>query len=88
MEIQEKILVSKSLVESFSEISGDKNPIHLDENYAKNTHFRHTIAPGILLVSFFSKIIANTYLISKHQVNICIIILKTNVLIIYNLLEP
>ena len=61
MEITEKILVSKSLVEPFSEISGDKNPIHLDENYAKNTHFRHTIAPGILLVSFFSKIIANTY---------------------------
>jgi 3-hydroxybutyryl-CoA dehydratase len=58
MEIVKTINISKELVESFALITGDLNPIHLDENYAKGTKFGRTIAHGMLLSSFFSKIIA------------------------------
>lgn len=33
-------------VETFAEISGDKNPVHLDENYARQTRFGQRIAHG------------------------------------------
>ena len=47
-------------VNLFSELSGDKNPIHLDEDYAKNTIFAKRIVHGALASSIFSSIFANT----------------------------
>jgi len=47
-------------VESFSQLSGDVNPVHLDENYAKNTLFKSRIVHGALASSIFSTIFANT----------------------------
>jgi len=41
---------------NFSNASGDKNPIHLDENYAKNTIFKKRILHGFLGASVFSKV--------------------------------
>jgi 3-hydroxybutyryl-CoA dehydratase len=62
MEFFEEIEITKELVEKFSEVSGDKNPIHLDEEYCREfTKFEKPIAPGLLLASFFSRIIAETY---------------------------
>ena len=43
----------------FSEISLDINPIHLDEEYARNTVFGKNIVHGLLVSSLFSAIIAN-----------------------------
>lgn len=51
--------VTAAMVEAFAEVSGDKNPIHLDEDYAKNTLFGKRIAHGILSASFISSVIAN-----------------------------
>ena len=45
-------------IKNFSDISGDYNPIHLDENYAKNTIFKKRIAHGMFISSFISKVIA------------------------------
>lgn len=39
---------------TFANISGDKNPVHLDEQYAKNTIFKSRIAHGFLVGSFIS----------------------------------
>lgn len=61
MVYNEKIKITQEMVNSFSEVSGDKNPIHLDEEYCKTTIFKKPIAHGILLSSFFSKIIAEKY---------------------------
>lgn len=47
-------------VEKFSQLSGDVNPVHLDENYAKNTIFKSRIVHGALASSIFSTIFANT----------------------------
>lgn len=44
-------------VRKFAEVSGDSNPIHLDEVYAASTVFKGRIAHGILAASFISKVI-------------------------------
>jgi 3-hydroxybutyryl-CoA dehydratase len=41
-------------VKDFSGISGDKNPVHMDEVYAKESRFGKRIAHGMLSSSFFS----------------------------------
>lgn len=42
----------------FAKISGDDNPIHLDEEYAKNSIFKQKIAHGFLVGSLISAVIA------------------------------
>ena len=44
----------------FSKLSGDINPVHLDEQYASGTIFRSCIVHGALASSIFSTIFANT----------------------------
>jgi len=61
MEITKIIHINKELVNSFANVTGDFNPIHLDDDYASTTSFGKTIAHGMLLSSFFSKIIATDY---------------------------
>lgn len=51
--------INEDMMEQFSKLSGDKNPIHFDEEYAKTTIFKKRIAPGILVSSFISAVIAN-----------------------------
>jgi 3-hydroxybutyryl-CoA dehydratase len=51
--------ISDELVRRFAEISGDVNPVHLDEEYASTTIFKKRIAHGMLLSSFISATLAN-----------------------------
>ena len=52
---------SKTLSESdiylFAGISGDLNPFHINEEYAKNTFFKGRIAHGMLLAGFISTVV-------------------------------
>ena len=41
-------------VEAFAELSGDRNPVHLDEAFARRTLFRGRIAHGLLVQSIAS----------------------------------
>jgi len=41
-------------IKDFAGISGDKNPVHMDEVYAKESRFERRIAHGMLSSSFFS----------------------------------
>jgi len=41
-------------IKLFAGISGDRNPVHLDENYAKNSRFKKRIAHGMMTASYFS----------------------------------
>lgn len=52
---------SKERVKSFSEISGDKNKIHLDEVYAAKTFFKKPIVHGAFLIGVLSSLIAENY---------------------------
>ena len=51
--------VTEHDIELFAEVSGDHNPVHLDEEYAANTPFGGRIAHGILSASFISAVIGN-----------------------------
>ncbi len=44
----ESRMVSSSDIESFAAVSGDHNPLHLDETYARGTPFGGRIAHGVL----------------------------------------
>lgn len=47
-------------VKVFSDLTGDINPVHLDEKYASKTIFGSCIVHGALASSIFSTIFANT----------------------------
>lgn len=49
--------VTETDVYNFAGISGDFNPAHIDEAYAKETMFKGRIAHGVLGVSFISTVL-------------------------------
>jgi 3-hydroxybutyryl-CoA dehydratase len=51
-------IISESRVQEFAKLSGDFNPHHMDEEYAKKTKYEKRICHGMLLASFFSKLTA------------------------------
>lgn len=50
-------LVTDELIRKFAEVSGDYNPIHLDEEVAKTTRFGRRIAHGMLSGAFISAVL-------------------------------
>ena len=59
------ITISNELEENFAKISGDFNPLHMDEQYAKKTKFGKRVCHGMLLASFFSRLVG-MYLPGKN----------------------
>ena len=53
--------VSDELVRAFAELSGDRNPIHLDEDFAAKTRFGRRIAHGMLSGAFISAVLGNEF---------------------------
>lgn len=49
--------VSERDIQLFGEVSGDFNPVHFDEDYARKTLFRGRIAHGVLSLSYISKVL-------------------------------
>ena len=54
-------LVTQEIINAFAQVSGDNNPIHLDEEFANSTPFKGIIAHGMLTGSFISATIAASY---------------------------
>jgi len=50
-------VVTDELIRAFAEVSGDFNPIHLDEEFAKTTRFGRRIAHGMLSGAFISAVL-------------------------------
>ena len=46
-------------IEKFAEIAGDNNPVHLNDEYAKNTIFKGRIAYGMLVSGLISTVIGS-----------------------------
>ena len=44
-------------IETFADVSGDVNPVHLDESYAATTAFGERIAHGMLSAAYISAVI-------------------------------
>lgn len=49
--------VSETDIIQFAEVTGDKNPVHLDEEYAKQTVFGTRIAHGMLSAGYISAVL-------------------------------
>lgn len=49
--------VDESTVFKFAELTGDFNPLHMDESYAKETLFGGRIVHGMLLAGLFSTLV-------------------------------
>jgi len=60
-----EISIDEKLEKDFAKISGDFNPLHMDEQYAKETKFGKRVCHGMLLASFFSRLVG-MYLPGKN----------------------
>lgn len=60
-----EVIIDEELIKKFANISGDFNPLHMDEQYAKETRFGKRVVHGMLLASFFSRLVG-MYLPGKN----------------------
>ena len=51
--------ITESDIELFARVTGDFNPVHLDQAYAEKTMFKGRIAHGLLSVGLLSSILGN-----------------------------
>ncbi len=51
--------ITEADIEAFASVSGDYNPLHMDEEFAKGTIFKGRIAHGALTASYISGILGN-----------------------------
>jgi 3-hydroxybutyryl-CoA dehydratase len=50
--------VDDAAIEAFAAVSGDRNPVHLDDAYAARTPFGGRVAHGMLTAAFLSALLA------------------------------
>lgn len=50
-------VVGAADIDAFAAVSGDTNPVHLDEDYAKTTAFQARIAHGMLSGAYISAVL-------------------------------
>lgn len=60
-----EVKITESMLDSFSELSGDFNPLHTDKEYANSNGFDERVCNGMLLAGFFSRLIG-MYLPGKN----------------------
>ncbi|MBP5608701.1 MAG: MaoC family dehydratase [Lachnospiraceae bacterium] len=60
-----KVTVTEEMLEAFRNMSGDENPLHCDEEYAKGCGFPGRVVYGMLTASFYSTL-AGVYLPGEH----------------------
>jgi len=58
--------VTDEVIRKFADVSGDYNPIHLDEEFAAGTMFGKRIAHGMLGASFISAVLG--YKLSEQKI--------------------
>lgn len=59
MKISTQNTVTEQDIVDFARVSGDHNPLHMDEDYAKQTQFGGRIAHGALTASYISAVLGN-----------------------------
>jgi len=53
--------LTQPMLNAYADASGDHNPIHIDEAFAKTTPMGGTIAHGMLVLSFISEMMAGAF---------------------------
>lgn len=66
------VTVTSKMHELFTELTGDINPMHMTDEYAKNRGYEHRLVYGMLTASFYSTLVG-VYLPGErclfHEVN-------------------
>jgi acyl dehydratase len=52
-----QVEITDEMIKKFAELSGDYNPLHMDEIYAQNSKFNQRVCHGMLLGSFLSQLV-------------------------------
>ena len=52
-------MIEQADIDAFADLTGDHNPVHVDEEFAKTTRFGRRIAHGMLTASLISAVLAN-----------------------------
>lgn len=50
--------IEQADIQAFADVTGDHNPVHVDDTFAKTTRFGRTIAHGMLTASLISAVLA------------------------------
>lgn len=61
-----QFFITEQEVERYAELSGDHNPIHLDENYAKKYGFSGKVVHGMLTTAKVWSVLSNGLLTSTY----------------------
>lgn len=56
MKVSYSQTITDSDIKTFAGLSGDHNPVHIDEKYAENSRFKRRIAHGLMSAGFFSQL--------------------------------
>jgi 3-hydroxybutyryl-CoA dehydratase len=51
--------ISDEMIRAFADLTGDTNPVHLDDDYAAGTRFGRRIAHGMIAAGLISAALAN-----------------------------
>ncbi len=54
MEVSYSQTVTDADIKSFAAVSGDKNPVHMSDEYAGGSRYKRRIAHGLMSASYFS----------------------------------
>lgn len=58
-EASRTLVISDDTIRGFAEVTGDTNPVHLDDEYAAGTRFGRRIAHGMIAAGVVSATLAN-----------------------------
>lgn len=61
------VTITSKMQETFTELTGDVNPMHLTDEYAKEHGYEHRLVYGMLTASFYSTLVG-VYLPGEHCV--------------------
>ena len=56
-----KHYITQDQLVKYAEASGDYNPLHLDEEFARNTPYGKPIAHGMLILAFISELMTSEF---------------------------
>jgi acyl dehydratase len=72
-----EVVITEEMMKQFLGISGDRNPLHTNSDYAKSQGFQQKVVYGMLVSSFYSRLIGE-YIPGKYCVLETIEILFNN----------